>query len=146
MSGWVIYCFRNYAVFDGRAGRPEYWWFYLYTILGNLGLSLLTPRSLVVPGLFVLVTLIPSLAVTARRMHDTGHSLGWAFAAPPLAGTALASYGHAMTVAAGVAAKVFALLMVSAAAGLVLWVLTVLCRIGDPGPNRYGDPAPTTPG
>ena len=26
MSGWVSYCFRNYAVFGGRAGRPEYWY------------------------------------------------------------------------------------------------------------------------
>jgi uncharacterized membrane protein YhaH (DUF805 family) len=50
-----------------------------------------------------------------------------------------------MTVAAGVAVKVFALLMVAAAAGLMLWVLSVLCRIGNPGPNRYGNPAPITP-
>jgi uncharacterized membrane protein YhaH (DUF805 family) len=146
MWDWVRYCFKHYAVFDGRAGRPEYWWFYLFTFLGNLVLTLPAPRSLVLPGLFLLVTLIPSLAVTARRMHDTGHSLGWAVAAPCLAGTALASYGHGMTVAAGVAAKVFALLMVAAASGLMLWVLSVLCRIGDPSPNRYGAPAPTAPG
>ena len=28
MWGWVKHCFANYAVFNGRAGRPEYWWFY----------------------------------------------------------------------------------------------------------------------
>jgi|HubBroStandDraft_5_1064220.scaffolds.fasta_scaffold154941_2 uncharacterized membrane protein YhaH (DUF805 family) len=33
-----------------------------------------------------------------------------------------------------------------AALGLAIWVLVLLCRAGDAGTNRYGDPAPTTPG
>ena len=42
MWGWVKHCFSNYAVFNGRAGRPEYWWFYLFTFLGSFVIGILT--------------------------------------------------------------------------------------------------------
>ncbi len=53
-------CFKRYATFDGRASRSEYWWFYLFCVL----LSFTYIGSL--------VTLIPSIAVAWRRMHDIG--------------------------------------------------------------------------
>lgn len=59
-------CFSKFANFDGRARRSEYWWFMLFS----------TIISSVTCGIGSLVLLIPSLAVTARRLHDTGHS-GW---------------------------------------------------------------------
>ena len=57
-------CFSKYATFSGRARRPEYWWFFLFTFI--LGLI---PVVGVISGL---VCLIPSLAVSWRRMHDIG--------------------------------------------------------------------------
>ena len=33
-------CFSKYADFNGRATRPEYWWFVLFVVLVGLGLSL----------------------------------------------------------------------------------------------------------
>lgn len=66
-------CFIKYATFDGRASRPEFWWFILFTWLVSAGLGLIND---VLSGLFSLGVLIPSLAVGARRLHDTNRS-GW---------------------------------------------------------------------
>jgi len=69
----VTVCFKKYADFTGRASRPEFWWFMLATTIGNIILQLL---SLTLTVVFVLVTLLPSLAVGARRLHDIGRT-GW---------------------------------------------------------------------
>lgn len=66
-------CFAKYADFDGRATRTEYWWFFLAVLLGSAVASLISPR---VYALFVLVTLLPLMAVGSRRLHDTDRS-GW---------------------------------------------------------------------
>lgn len=66
-------CFTKYADFNGRAKRPELWWFVLFCILVSLALSMVSDA---VSGLFSLATLLPSLAVGARRLHDTNRS-GW---------------------------------------------------------------------
>lgn len=66
----VATCFRKYAEFDGRSRRPEYWWFQLFTLL----LSLLVLAQPVLAVLALFATLLPSLAVLVRRLHDTGHS------------------------------------------------------------------------
>jgi uncharacterized membrane protein YhaH (DUF805 family) len=66
-------CFNKYADFSGRAARPEFWWFFL------LQLGVYVVASMVHGLLYivaVLALLVPSLAVGARRMHDTGKS-GW---------------------------------------------------------------------
>jgi uncharacterized membrane protein YhaH (DUF805 family) len=71
----VIRCLRDkYADFNGRAGRPEYWWFMLAGFLAGLVFNIL---GLAIIGLLVnLALLIPSLAAGARRLHDIGKS-GW---------------------------------------------------------------------
>ena len=66
-------CLTKYADFDGRATRTEYWWFFLAVLLGSVATSLITVR---VYALFSLVTLLPMIAVGARRLHDTNRS-GW---------------------------------------------------------------------
>jgi uncharacterized membrane protein YhaH (DUF805 family) len=66
-------CFSKYAVFEGRAGRPEFWWFMLFLLAVNIVLSWISPF---VGAIFTLATLVPSLAVGARRLHDTDRS-GW---------------------------------------------------------------------
>lgn len=82
-------CFDKYAVFRGRASRSEYWWWYLFTNLVSVGLTLVgvigasASNSLgamagvnVLSGIWSLVILLPSMAVLFRRLHDTGRS-GW---------------------------------------------------------------------
>ena len=64
-------CFAKYADFNGRATRTEYWWFFLAVLLGSATASLIAPRLY---ALFALVTLLPMIAVGARRLHDTDRS------------------------------------------------------------------------
>jgi uncharacterized membrane protein YhaH (DUF805 family) len=64
---------QKYADFNGRAARPEYWWFALFSILVGLALSYV---SSMLGLLFNLAILLPSIAVGARRLHDTNRS-GW---------------------------------------------------------------------
>ena len=73
-----IDAFRKYAVFSGRATRQEFWMFILfyvlvYTIL-NFVLSTIKLDFLVT--IYVLATIVPLLAIGARRLHDTGRT-GW---------------------------------------------------------------------
>ena len=65
--------FRKYATFSGRAGRAEFWWYFLFVVVVAVVLSLITWLLYV---LFLLATIIPTLAVEVRRLHDTGRS-GW---------------------------------------------------------------------
>lgn len=66
-------CLSKYAMFSGRASRPEFWWFFLFQILVSVAASMLgeTPAALV-----SLALLLPALAVGTRRLHDIGKS-GW---------------------------------------------------------------------
>lgn len=66
-------CLTKYADFNGRAARPEFWWFMLAQFVVALILNRLVP---VLGGLFSLAMLAPSLAVGSRRLHDIGKT-GW---------------------------------------------------------------------
>jgi uncharacterized membrane protein YhaH (DUF805 family) len=82
---WFLLALNKYATFSGRSQRSEYWFFVLFYILINIGLSFIdkfigmldadTGVGLL-SGLFSLALLIPSIAVSVRRLHDTGRS-GW---------------------------------------------------------------------
>ena len=66
-------CFTKYATFTGRATRSEYWWWILFTVLASIATGFISQTA---SGIFSLVTLLPSLAVAARRLHDTDRT-GW---------------------------------------------------------------------
>lgn len=82
---WYLAVLKKYAVFSGRARRKEYWYFILFNILVNIVLSFVdgltgsfdpaTGMGLL-SGIYTLAILIPSIAVSVRRLHDTGRS-GW---------------------------------------------------------------------
>lgn len=71
-------CFGKFATFEGRAARSEYWYFILFMMLTSVVLGMVDAITGigVLSMIFSLVTLIPSLAVSARRLHDTDRS-GW---------------------------------------------------------------------
>lgn len=97
----VIRCLRDkYADFNGRAGRAEYWYFVLACVLVGVVLQVLHLGLLAV--LVNLALLVPSLAVGARRLHDTGKS-GWLqlVALIPLLGWLLLIYWCAQPSAEG---------------------------------------------
>jgi len=66
-------CLNKYADFNGRAARPEFWWFFLFQVVIYVVASMV--HGLVYLLAF-LALLLPSVAVGARRMHDIGKS-GW---------------------------------------------------------------------
>ena|SRR5277367_4186238 len=66
-------CFKKYVVFDGCASRSEFWWWFLFTVVVSLVCRSVS-RNLY--GFFTIVTLLPNIAVGARRLHDTNRS-GW---------------------------------------------------------------------
>jgi len=72
--------FDHYTKFDGRAGRPAYWWWFLFGILVSIGANIIDRGILdgaaVVSSIAGLALLLPGLSVSIRRLHDTGHS-GW---------------------------------------------------------------------
>lgn len=82
---WYLKVLKNYAVFQGRAQRAEYWFFVLFNSIAGIIMMTLDNVAGLAPaeggigplyGLYSLAMLIPSLAVAARRLHDTGRS-GW---------------------------------------------------------------------
>ncbi len=81
MSEAVRSVLSQYATFSGRAGRPEFWWWVLATVLGSivfngldhlLGMGELRPLS----SLYGLAILLPQIAVSVRRLHDIDRT-GW---------------------------------------------------------------------
>ena len=105
---------RNYAVFEGRAARSEFWCFFLFATLFSMGASIvdavaLTPRVLgggVIWWLVNLVHWLPSIAVGVRRLHDIARTGWWML-------LGLTIVGH-----------------------LLLFVF--YCLRGTPGDNRFG--------
>jgi uncharacterized membrane protein YhaH (DUF805 family) len=107
---WYLKALRQYADFEGRARRKEYWMFTLF----NLIFAIL---AVVIDGLigtgaiiylfYVLATIIPNLSVSVRRLHDVGKS-GWMYlvALIPLVG--------------------------------FIWLLVLFATDSQPGDNEYG--------
>lgn len=113
---WYLKAFKNYANFNGRARRKEYWMFTLFNIIfliiaaildNAMGMTFGPVGYGILYALYALATLIPNLAVTVRRLHDTGKS-GWMILVGiiPLIGG--------------------------------IWLLVLMCTDGNPGENKYG--------
>ena len=89
----VEHVFSNYFNAEGRASRSEYWWWYLFTILASIAVSLLGVildkftgieflSTILTWGLSILI-LIPNICVLIRRYHDINRS-GWWILCPIL--------------------------------------------------------------
>jgi uncharacterized membrane protein YhaH (DUF805 family) len=80
---WYLEVLKKYAVFSGRAHREEYWMFYLFNAIISLVLFFvesITGSSMgVLSTIYGLGIVIPTLAVSVRRLHDTNHSGMWLF-------------------------------------------------------------------
>ncbi|MDP9315926.1 MAG: DUF805 domain-containing protein [Chloroflexota bacterium] len=82
---WYLDVLKKYAVFRGRARRKEYWMFFLFNIIISFILGLVDGLISVALGsdqnilanLYLLAVLLPGIAVSVRRLHDTGRSAWW---------------------------------------------------------------------
>lgn len=74
---WVLEALRRFADLGGRARRKEFWYFYLANIIFII-IGSIFPHELI--ALVLLLLFIPSLSVTARRLHDVGRSGLWILA------------------------------------------------------------------
>ena len=139
--------FRNYANFNGRARRSEFWWFVLFSVISQMIMNLIP----FVGFIYALALIVPSLAVTARRLHDTNRTAWWMllYLVPILGFIVLAIMFVALLglealdpwetsdVEWGVLGVLFLIwLLVSIAAWIVLLVFQIMP--GTVGPNRYG--------
>ena len=144
---WAKRPLEKYADFSGRAPRAEYWWFFLAVIVAHFVASIV--ESIVgldglVAGVYGpltillwLGTIIPSIAVGVRRLHDTNRS-GWWILLPmvpygigfAMAGPAIMSGSMA---GLGMAGIFFLIGLICAIALLVFLVLP-----GTRGDNKYG--------
>ena len=70
--------FQNYTNFKGRSSRAEYWWWALFTVILSILLSSVNDS---LGNLGSLVTLLPSIAVAIRRVHDVDR-VGWFILVP----------------------------------------------------------------
>jgi uncharacterized membrane protein YhaH (DUF805 family) len=82
---WYLQVLKKYTEFTGRARRKEYWFFVLFNIIISAVLGVVdyftgTYSAAYGMGLlgciYVLAVLLPAIAVSIRRLHDTGRS-GW---------------------------------------------------------------------
>lgn len=113
---WYLKVMKQYADFNGRARRKEYWMFLLFNIIfaivammidGGIGTNMAPLPYGYVYIAYALVTFIPGLAVAVRRLHDIGKSGWWILIAlVPLIGG--------------------------------IWLLVLLCTDSQPGDNAYG--------
>ena len=180
MGESFIRFWKKYAVFKGRASRGEFWWWVLCNIIIVFAISLLfgllgaiaghsasyaTLRiSRVVTGLWSLATLVPNLALSVRRMHDTNKS-GWSVAVCygvllvgyilTIAGTTMTGIGavnaiysgDTSTAATGAILTIIGSLVLIA--GCIVYIV-FMARRSDPAGVRFDDPstagyAPTAP-
>ncbi|KAB1069070.1 DUF805 domain-containing protein [Tamlana haliotis] len=82
---WYLKVLNQYADFNGRARRKEYWMFTLFhliitygglAILGILAYAIDSPFVIFLVYIYLLATIVPSLALNVRRLHDVNKS-GW---------------------------------------------------------------------
>lgn len=75
---WYIKVLKQYADFNGRARRAEYWYFFLGNVIVSIIIGLIegAVNTPILGTIYSLATLLPSLAVGVRRMHDVDKS-GW---------------------------------------------------------------------
>lgn len=168
---WMLLPLKRYAEFSGRSRRMEYWMFFLFQILIGVafwvllaivgGGALMTggdPSAVAAAGgaamilfalygLVSLALLIPGIAVTVRRLHDTNRT-GWWFLAPVL-GYVIMLVGTAMVASSPENPGLGGIVMMVggiAALGLAVTLLVFMLLEGTKGPNKYGeDPKGGTP-
>jgi uncharacterized membrane protein YhaH (DUF805 family) len=146
---WAKRPLQKYADFTGRAPRPEFWWYVLGYVIASvvlmivesaLGMNKMLGQIGPLRALLALALLLPTLAVGARRLHDTNRSGWW---------QAIAFVPYGLMVVAGalavMGAGLLGLLAMMGIIGIIALVAAIVLIVfwampGTPGENRYGAP------
>lgn len=113
---WYLQVLRQYAEFNGRARRKEYWMFALFNIIFLIVAMIIDNMAGTTIGelpyglfycVYALAIFIPGLAVSVRRLHDVGKS-GW----------------------------FYLIILIPIVGGI--WLLVLFCTEGVVGQNEYG--------
>ncbi|MFT3793207.1 DUF805 domain-containing protein [Flavobacterium sp.] len=113
---WYLKVLKQFADFNGRARRKEYWMFVLFYCIfmvvatmidGGLGINIGPSPYGYITVAYLLAMIVPSIAVAVRRLHDVGKS-GW-----------------------------FILVCLIPVIGSI-WLLVLLAKEGDAVDNQYG--------
>lgn len=73
---------KYYADFTGRASRRDFWMWFLFNILAIIvmeALGAIFHPMIFLVALYSLAVIVPQIAITVRRLHDTSHSGWWVF-------------------------------------------------------------------
>ncbi len=129
--------FRDFFNFRDRSCRSEFWYWFLFTLIGYIGLGILSIVAGLVGvamfGLFVFITIIPGIAVTVRRLHDIGKSGWWyLFLYSPDVISALINKNVNLSATLDVILSVFILAI------FVLFIVW-MTRAGEPTQNKWGN-------
>lgn len=106
---WYLDAWKNYVNFQGRARRQAFWMFILFNIIAMIILGFVERLTGLcgdgyglLSGLYSLAVLLPSIALSVRRLHDTGRSGWWIFLGfIPLIGTIILIVFYAQDSQAG---------------------------------------------
>lgn len=87
-------CFQKYAEFQGRASRPEFWWFALFVTLAATAFAYVNEN---LANVFLIAVLLPFLAVSTRRLRDSGKNPWWTlFILVPVGGIVMLAFYWAL--------------------------------------------------
>ena len=141
-------CLKKFGKFSGRASRSEFWWFYLFVTLLAVAATIVDVLVLgtnfgergVVRRVASFATLVPTLAATSRRLHDTNRR-GWWMLLPLLALVPLFLF----LLPVGLERRYFTNLIAVLAGFFTIGLLLYwLIKRGTQGANRFGpDPLGT---
>ena len=127
-------CLKDkYFNFKGRASRSEFWFFYLFLVIGyaiTISTMFISIKLFIgIISIFVLAMIIPSLAVTVRRLHDINKSGLFILLPLPF---------EIMERLLEKSSEGLSLLFLVISLGLYIYLLVLYCTDGDKKNNRFG--------
>ena len=124
---------KKYLSFSGRASRSEFWFFYLFVLIGYIIcftlIMAVSFKLFWLMGAFMIGMILPSLGVSVRRLHDVNKS-GW-FLLLPVTFNIL---GRLFERSIGDISLVFTIISL----GISIYLLVLYCTDGEKKNNRFG--------
>ena len=127
-------CLKDkYFNFKGRASRSEFWFFYLFLLIGyaiTISTVFISIKLFIgILSIFILAMIIPSIAVTVRRLHDINKSGLFILLPLPF---------EIMELVLEKSSESLSLVFLVISLGLYIYLLVLYCTDGDKKDNRFG--------